>query len=120
SGKLEEHRATIHLIGGRLYPIRLDFFKFKEKNGSITFSWQPPRGALEPVPARNLFPVRSTSTFVVTTRFPPDDSSVGYERGVAVSKAWDEAATQAAIEVANYLIKHIDRFSRSKASDTNR
>jgi len=120
SGKLEEHRATIRLIGGRIYPIRLDYFKFKEKNGSISLLWQPPRGALEPVPARNLFPVRSTPTFVVTTRFPPDDSSVGYERGTAISKAWDESATQSAIEVANYVVKRLDRLSDSKPSDTNR
>jgi len=30
----EEHKATIRLIGGRVYPLRLDFFKFKEKKGS--------------------------------------------------------------------------------------
>jgi hypothetical protein len=120
SGKLDEHRASIRLIGGRVYPLRLDYFKFKEKIGAISLLWHPPRGALEPIPARNLSPARSTPTFVLTTRFPPDDSSVGYERGVAISKAWDEAATQAAIEVANYLVKHIDRFSRSRLSDTNR
>ena len=61
-----------------------------------------------------------TPTLVITTPFPPDDSSVGYERGVAVSKAWDEAATHAAIEVANHVVKNLDRLSRSKPSDTNR
>ena len=45
---------------------------------------------------------------------------MGYERGVAVSKAWDEAATQAAIEVANHVVEHLDRLSRSKPADTNR
>ena len=39
-------------------------------------------------------------TFVVQTPFPPDDRSVGYERGTSISKAWDQATTDAAIEVA--------------------
>ncbi len=59
-------------------------------------------------------------TSVITTPFPPDDSSVGYERGVAVSKAWDEAATQAAIEAANHVVKHLDQVSHGKPTDTNR
>jgi hypothetical protein len=37
---------------------------------------------------------------------------------VSISKAWDEAATAAAIEVANYLSTNLDRFS--KPTDTNR
>jgi hypothetical protein len=120
SGRVDEHRNTIRLIGGRVYPLRLDCFKYKDKNASITLFWKPPHGVEEPVPARNLSPDDSTPTLVITTRFPPDDSSVGYERGVAVSKAWDEATTQAAIEVANYVLKHLDRLSGSKAGDTNR
>ncbi|MEW6305993.1 MAG: DUF1592 domain-containing protein [Verrucomicrobiota bacterium] len=120
SGDLSEHKASIRLIGGRAYPLQLEFFKFKEKTGSISLQWKPPHGAQEPIPARNLSPDRSTPTFVLTTPFPPDDSSVGYERGVAVSKAWDEATTQAAIEVANYVAKHLDGFSRSKPEDADR
>ena len=120
SGEVSEHKATIRLIGGRTYPIRLDHFKFKDKTASISLQWKPPHGVPEPIPARNLLSASVTPTLVITTSFPPDDSSVGYERGVAVSKAWDEATTQAAIEVANYLVKHLDRLSNSKPSDTNR
>ena len=120
SGERNEHKATIRLLGGRLYPLKLDYFKFKDKTASICLDWKPPRGTLEPVPARCLSPAQPTPTFVITTPFPPDDSSVGYERGVAVSKAWDEAATQAAIEVANHVVKHVDRFTDSKSSDTDR
>jgi len=82
--------------------------------------WKPPHGAQTLIPARSLTPVRMKPTFVVTTPFPPDDSSVGYERGVLVSPAWDEAATQAAIEVANYVIKHLERFTGAKSGATNR
>ncbi len=120
SGKIDENKTACRLIGGRAYPLRLDHFKFKDKTASIALLWKPPHGVQEPVPARNLSTASFTPTLVITTKFPPDDSSVGYERGVAVSKAWDEAATQAAIEVANYLVKHLDRLSDSKPNDTNR
>ena len=114
SGEKSEHNATIRLLGGRTYPLKLDYFKFKDKQASISLQWKPPQGVREPVPARNLSPARAKSIFVTTTPFPPDDSSVGYERGVSVSKAWDEAATQAAIEAANEVVKSLDRFSGSK------
>ena len=120
SGQLAEHKAAIRLLGGRAYPLRLDYFKFKDKAASISMRWKPPHGAQEPVPGRCLSPLPAATTFVINTPFPPDDSSVGYERGVAVSKAWDEAATQAAIEVANHVVEHLDRLSRSKPADTNR
>ena len=116
----DEHKATIRLIGGRVYPLRLDFFKFKEKKGAVSLLWRPPHGTQVPVPARNLSTARVSPTFVVSAPFPPDDSSVGYERGVAVSKAWDEATTHASMEVANYVLKNLDHFSHSKPSDTNR
>jgi len=77
-------------------------------------------GVQEPIPARNLSSASVTPTLVIATPFPPDDSSVGYERGVAVSKAWDEATTQAAIEVANHVVNRLDKLSNSKPNDTNR
>ena len=120
SGGLNEHKAALRLIGGRAYPLRLDYFKSTEKRAAVSLQWQPPHGVQEPIPARNLSPERAPSTLVITTPFPPDDSSVGYERGVAVSKAWDEATTQAAIEVANHVVARLDRLSRSKPADTNR
>jgi hypothetical protein len=116
-----EYRAIRRLIGGRVYPLRLECNKAaRDKMGSITLLWKPPHGAEQIIPARSLSPSRVSPTFVVTTPFPADDSSVGYERGVSVSKAWDEAATHAAIEVANHVSKNLDRMSRSKATDTNR
>jgi hypothetical protein len=120
SGQLMEHRATIRLIGGRVYPLRLHYFRFKDKTASISLQWKPPRGVQQPIPARNLATKSTSSTFVVSTPFPPDDSSVGYERGVAISKAWDEATTQAAIETANYVVANLERLSRGKSSETNR
>ena len=52
--------------------------------------------------------------------FPPDDSSAGYERGSAVSKQWDEAATFAAIEAANWVAEHLDPLAGTSATDKDR
>ena len=120
SGQVSEHKATTRLIGGRAYPLRLNLFKFKEKSGSVLLQWKPPRGSEETIPPRSLLTSATSPTFVVTTPFPPDDSSLGYERGMLVSKAWDEATTSAAIEVANYVVEHLDQLSHSKQDETNR
>jgi hypothetical protein len=119
-GQLVEHRAALRLIGGRAYPLRMDYFRFKEKSALLSLRWKPPHGVEEMIPARDLWPERVTPTFVLTTPFPPDDSSVGYERGMGVSKAWDEATTHAAIEAANYAVKQLDELSHSHPDDTNR
>lgn len=116
-----EHTATLKLIGGRAYPLRLEFFKTsRDPLANVTLLWQPPHGARQVIPARNLAPERVPTTFVLSTPFPADDSSVGYERGVSISKEWDEAVTHAAIEVATFVQKNLDRLSRSKASDKDR
>jgi hypothetical protein len=121
SGQLGEHKASVRLLGGRAYPLRLEFFKApKDKAAAIALQWKPPYGAKDEIPARNLATARVAPTFVVTTPFPPDDSSVGYERGVAVSKAWDEATTQAAVEAANHLVKRLDALTGTKSTSTNR
>jgi hypothetical protein len=121
SGSVDEHKAGLRLIGGRAYPIRLEWNKAqRDKLASVTLQWQPPHGTRVTIPARNLSPQRVAPTFVVATPFPADDSSVGYERGVLISKAWDEAATQAAIEVANFVESRLDQLSGSKKSDADR
>ncbi|MBI5775678.1 MAG: DUF1592 domain-containing protein, partial [Verrucomicrobia bacterium] len=81
---------------------------------------KPPHGSQMVIPARNLSPERVAPTFVISTPFPADDSSVGYERGVLVSKAWDEAATQSAIEVANFIVGRLDDLTGSKKDSADR
>ncbi len=120
SGQSIDHRATLRLLGGRVYPLTLNFFKYKDKTASISLQWKPPHGTLRPIPARNFLTGPAAPIFVVTTAFPPDDSSVGYERGVGISKAWDEATTQAALEVANHVIKKLNGLSHSKPADKDR
>jgi Protein of unknown function (DUF1592)/Protein of unknown function (DUF1588)/PA14 domain/Protein of unknown function (DUF1595)/Cytochrome C oxidase, cbb3-type, subunit III len=125
SGDDAEHRASLYLLGGRLYPLRLEFSKAKQgvqdkkfanvkpppPNVSIVLEWRLPHRAVEVVPARNLSPNRSPEVFVLTTPFPPDDRSIGYERGTSVSKAWDQATTDAAMEVAGYVAAHLGELA---------
>lgn len=121
SGKDTEHRASIFLLGGRAYPLRLEFTKAKQGvddsktnktkpppvKASVALEWKLPRRPAEVVPRRNLGTGRAAEAFTVSTPFPPDDRSVGYERGTSVSKAWDQATTDAAIEVAGYVVGHL-------------
>lgn len=115
-----EERATIRLIGGRAYPLRVDFFQFKEKTASIALQWKPPHKAWEVIPERNLSPEDARPVLVVSTSFPPDDSSSGYERGIAVSKQWDRAVTYAAIEAAGWIVEELERISRVKEDAEDR
>lgn len=114
SGSDVEYRQTIHLLGGRAYPLRLELRKSKdgkETAASMSLIWKRPRRVAEVVPDRFLSPYRFPETLVVQTAFPPDDRSVGYERGSSVSKAWDQATTYGAIEVAGYIVEHLKQLS---------
>jgi hypothetical protein len=57
---------------------------------------------------------------VIATRFPPDDSSHGYERGLSISKEWDDATTRAAFEVAGHVAKRLDRLAGTRPGDPDR
>ena len=111
SGSDTEYRGSIYLLGGRAYPIRLEFSRSKEMTSSIALEWKVPRRAFEVIPGgifRRFHCLRLSSS---TTPFPPDDRSAGYERGTSISKAWDLATTDAAIEVAGYIVAHLKELS---------
>ena len=127
SGKDNEFRERIVLLGGRIYPIRLEFSKAKqgvddsktskkkppEVKASIALEWKPPQRVVEVIPARVLSPKWTPEVFVLSTPFPPDDRSVGYERGTSVSKAWDQATTDAAIETTAYIASHLREITHA-------
>ena len=122
SGVGVEERGTIRLLAGRAYPLKLEFFKSKEakeKTAAISLEWKPPTGVAGPIPPANLSPNRFPETLVISAAFPPDDRSLGWERGNTVSKAWDQAATDAAVETAGYVIAHLRELSdvRNDAAD---
>ncbi len=124
SGNDTEFRESIHLLGGRVYPIRLEFSKGKQgsKDGkkdpdppptkaSIALLWKPPGQTVDLIPQRYLSPGKSPQVLVLQTAFPADDRSVGYERGTSVSKAWDQATTDAALEVADYVTTNLGELA---------
>ena len=115
SGDDTEFRASIFLLAGRAYPIRLEFSKAKQGVDDTKKNPNPPpttgvdRAALEAAEPRGRGDPgavpharrRSPEVAVIETPFPPDDRSFGWERGTTVSKEWDAATTDAAIEAAD-------------------
>jgi cytochrome c553 len=133
SGSDTEFRGSLFLLGGRAYPLRLEFSKAKQGvddskkikdkpqvNASIALLWKLPKRTAEIIPARNLSPNRVPETFVVTTPFPPDDRSLGWERGSTISKAWDQAATDAALETASYVSTRLNDLAGTKEGAPDR
>ena len=133
SGNDTEYRGSIFLLGGRSYDLKLDFIKANQgvddskkakqrppAKASIALLWKVPGGPVEAIPARCLAPVRGPQVFALATPFPPDDRSLGFERGSSISKAWDGATTDAAIEVVNDVMAHIKEFSGAGDNDPER
>jgi hypothetical protein len=104
SGNDRDFRASRFLLAGRLYPIRLDWFKFKEATASVALLWKTPNSVEQVIPTSHLIPEGTPEILVVETPFPPDDRSSGYERGTSVSREWKDAVTNAAVEVADKVL----------------
>ncbi|GIW93340.1 MAG: hypothetical protein KatS3mg110_1381 [Pirellulaceae bacterium] len=114
SGDERLHRATLFLLGGRVYPLRLEFMKFKEKTASVRLLWRMPHRVLEPIPNRYLSPHRYQPVFVATTPFPPEDRSQGYTRGSSVSLEWQQALVDAALQTASFVAENADRLAGTR------
>jgi len=107
SGEMREETVRVFLLGGRRYPLRLEFFKYKEETASIRFEWKRPNGAWTLLDGNYVNTDRSPRTFVVDAPFPPDDRSLGYERGTALSQTWHEATVKAAIATATEVVNRL-------------
>ena len=119
SGDKTEHVESIFLLGGRTYPIQLDFHKRKDPTAAVSLRWEPPGGVVEPIPSQHLRRGKFPRLFVATTTFPPDDRSVGYERGTRVTKDWAEATTLGAIETANEVLRDLDSIAEVGKDDSD-
>ncbi len=120
SGMTRTASAPKFLIGGRSYPLKLEFFKFKDKGAAIKLEWRPPGGAWTVIPAENLSPKFSSSVDVVDVSLPPDDSSIGYERGVSVSREWTEAIAKGALQVSALIGPNLFALAGTKADAPDR
>ena len=121
SGDAREFRGVVRLLGGRRYPVQLHFTKrgqgvmksdeqkAKEEiaPANLSLFWIPPGGSEQIVPRDYFAPHHCAESYVVETTFPPDDRSTGYERGSSISKEWDQATTNAALEVADYVLHRL-------------
>ncbi|MCS6864188.1 MAG: DUF1592 domain-containing protein [Gemmataceae bacterium] len=133
SGSDTEFAEPIFLLGGRAYPIRLEFLKAKQgvddskknpnppaKPAFIGLHWKRPHRAIEVIPNRFLTPQRFPEVAVVSAPFPPDDRSLGWERGTTVSKEWDAATTEGALEAAAYIVAHLNELAALQPRDRDR
>ncbi len=120
SGELREPTARVFLLGGRRYPIRLEFFKYKEKTASIRLEWKPPHGTWSVLDHHNLNTEPATRVFVVDTPFPADDRSLGYERGSSVSREWHAATNNAAVAAAAEVVNRLPLLAGIDDKTANR
>ena len=111
SGKMRELTARIFLLGGRRYPLRLEFFKYLQKTASVQLQWKPPHGAWTVLDQNHLSTGQPARVFVLETPFPADDRSTGYERGSSVSAAWHTATTNAAVATAAEVIDRLPQLT---------
>ncbi|NNE92490.1 MAG: DUF1592 domain-containing protein [Verrucomicrobiales bacterium] len=120
NNEIREETGTIFLQKGQWVPFRLEFFRYKSKEALVELSWKPPHGVREPIPSQYFTPRTLKETCLVSTPFPADDRSVGYERGTAVSREWFDAITAAAIEASDYVMEHLDDLAGIRREDDDR
>ncbi len=134
SGNDTEYKASVYLIAGKVYPMKLEFSKAKQgvddpkdkkqkappQPAFIRLLWKPPSEVAHVIPPTNLTPAGFPETYAVTTPFPADDRSYGWERGSTVSKEWDAATTDAALDAASFVVNKLDKLAGVKDKDKDR
>ncbi len=124
SGDKTEFRRTVTLTAGRVYPFKIDFIQRERKTekppASVSLSWIPPGGTEQLIPNRNLISEGATATFSLELELPPDDRSYGFERGIAISRQWDESTTAASVEFAQAVSDELwPEYRKKHKQDSN-
>jgi len=135
SGADSEYSGTVFLVGGRIYPIRLEMSKAKQgvddsnkkeqkakpaAPAMLHLEWIPPKGFRQVVPELCLATNGSPEQLVLSTPFPPDDRSLGWERGSTISKAWYQAVVQATVEASAWVRERADELAGTKPDAADR
>ncbi|MGB1258597.1 MAG: DUF1592 domain-containing protein [Akkermansiaceae bacterium] len=118
--KMRTTEGKAFLLGGYPIPIVIEFTSYQEKKSSVLIEWKPPHGTWQKIPQRYLSPDHVKPVTIVSTTFPADDASLGYERGSTISKAWNEAAARAAMQASSLILTDIDKLAKTKPNATNR
>jgi cytochrome c553 len=124
SGDKTEFRQSIHLTAGRVYPFKIDFIQRKRKTelppAKISLRWVKPHGIEEVIPTRNLVTYVGPSVFSLQANLPPDDRSYGFDRGIAVSRQWDDSVTAAALEFGEAAAEELwPRYQEKHKKDSD-
>jgi mono/diheme cytochrome c family protein len=114
---VREETGRIFLLGGRSYSFRFDYFKYKEKHGSVRLEWKPPGGVWAVVAAPWISPAPANRVAIVDVAFPADDGSLGFERGTTVSKEWHEATTKSALAIAAEVTNRLGYLSGTRQKE---
>lgn len=114
NNELQEKSRKIFLLGGRAYPLHLQYFSYQEKVSSIHLEWKLPHGVWEAIPHEFLSPQGAAPVTLVQANFSADDRSRGFERGSAISKEWQEATTFAAVEIVNHVVANLEQLGRQR------
>lgn len=120
SGQSRSAEAHLPLHGGRWYPFRLNFFKFKDKSAALRLEWRPPGGVWSAVPPEFLSPGVASRTDIVDVEMPADDASLGYERGTGASRAWVDAVARGAFLAVARLEPKLPEYAGYKLGDPGR
>ncbi len=127
SGDKTEFRQSIYLTAGRVYPFKIDYIQRKRKTelppAKISLRWVKPHGIEEVIPKRNIVSYTGPAVFSLQANLPPDDRSYGFDRGIAVSRQWDDSVTAAALEFGEAAAEELwprYREKHKKDSDENR
>ena len=120
SGMSRSAQASVFLLGGRSYPVKVEFFKYKDKTAALRLEWRPPGGDWTVVPRAHLSPAPSAHVHVVSVTLPPDDGSIGYERGSSVSRECTEAVAKGALQVSAMIGPGVFGLAGTKADAPDR
>lgn len=107
SGKMRKRDNRIFLLGGRRYPIRVEFFKYLEPTASIKVEWKPPQATWRVLDFNDTSTAPAQRVYVCDTPFPADDRSLGFERGVSASAQWQTAVTESAVAAAEEIVSRL-------------
>ena len=124
-------QGPLFLVAGRAYPLRLEYSKAKQGvndtkktdkpkpvPSSIALSVEAPRSHSRSDSRATIWsPSIAAESFACGTPFPPDDRSLGWERGTSISKEWDDATTDAALDDRRLRDAKLNELGRHPRTD---